>query len=192
MMPLLREIAAGLTGMFMADARLTLAILALVAIVAGLILALGVDPLIGGGALLAGCHLILVEAALREARRRRPVPEGAQRTQAIRNRLVEPGVPNGTPAVITRLEPALAMPLWTAKRQARSTMSSMFWASSQTTACRPQSSASRRAVPNWVISARIGRSGSLARRPERGRAGGRVGHDRGRAHGARDLRAPRA
>ncbi len=58
--------------MFAADARLTLAILALVAIVAGLILALGVDPLIAGGALLLGCHLILVEAALREARRRRP------------------------------------------------------------------------------------------------------------------------
>ena len=29
----------------------------------------------------------------------------AQRTQAMRRRLVEPGVPNGTPAVITRLEP---------------------------------------------------------------------------------------
>jgi Flp pilus assembly protein TadB len=71
-MTLLREIAGELIGMFMADARLTLAILALVALVAGLILALGVDPLLAGGALLVGCHLILVEAALREARRRRP------------------------------------------------------------------------------------------------------------------------
>ncbi len=71
-MSLLWEIAGELFGMFAADARLTLAILALVAIVAGLILALGVDPLIAGGALLLGCHLILVEAALREARRRRP------------------------------------------------------------------------------------------------------------------------
>ncbi len=70
-MTLLREILAGLIGMFAADARLTFAILALVAIVASLILVLGVDPLLAGGALLVGCHLILVEAALREARRRR-------------------------------------------------------------------------------------------------------------------------
>ena len=73
-MPLVREIAAGLIGMFLADARLTLAVLALVALVAALILALGINPLIGGGTLLAGCHLILVEAAVREARRRRPGP----------------------------------------------------------------------------------------------------------------------
>jgi hypothetical protein len=74
MIPLLREIGSELLGMFMADARLSGAILALVAIVAGLILALGVNPLLAGGALLVGCHLILVEAALREARRRRPGP----------------------------------------------------------------------------------------------------------------------
>ena len=71
-MTLLREIARELVGMFLADARLTLAILTLVAIVAGLILALGLDPLLGGGALLLGCHLILIETAFREARRRRP------------------------------------------------------------------------------------------------------------------------
>jgi hypothetical protein len=71
-MTLLREIAGELLSMFAADARLTLAILALVAIVAVLILRLGVEPLLAGGALLLGCHLILVEAALREARRRRP------------------------------------------------------------------------------------------------------------------------
>ncbi len=74
MIPLLREVGSELIGMFLADARLTLAVLALVALVAALILALGINPLIGGGALLAGCHLILVEAALREARRRRPGP----------------------------------------------------------------------------------------------------------------------
>ncbi len=74
MIPLLREIGSELLGMFMADARLSGAILALVAIVAGLILALGVNPLLAGGALLVGCHLILVEAALREARRRRLGP----------------------------------------------------------------------------------------------------------------------
>jgi hypothetical protein len=71
-MILLREIAGELIGMFLADARLTTAILALVAIVAGLSVAPGLNPLIAGGALLVGCHLILVEAAVREARRRRP------------------------------------------------------------------------------------------------------------------------
>jgi len=47
------------------------AVLALVLIVAGLTNSLGVEPLIGGGVLVAGCPLILVEAAFREARRRR-------------------------------------------------------------------------------------------------------------------------
>ena len=70
-MTLLRDIASELVGMFLADARLTGAILVLVSIVAGLIRSVGVEPLIGGGALLAGSLLILVEAAYREARRQR-------------------------------------------------------------------------------------------------------------------------
>ncbi len=63
-----------LVGMFLADALLTGAILALVLAVTGLILGLGANPLIGGGALLIGCHLILIEAALREARHRHRGP----------------------------------------------------------------------------------------------------------------------
>jgi hypothetical protein len=70
-MTLLRDIASKLVGMFLADARLTGAILALAAIVAGLVISIGIDSLIGGFALLIGCHLILVEAVVREARRRR-------------------------------------------------------------------------------------------------------------------------
>jgi hypothetical protein len=70
-MTLLRDIVNELISMFLADARLTSAILALVLIVAGLTLSLGVEPLIGGGTLLVGCHVILVEAAVRETRRRR-------------------------------------------------------------------------------------------------------------------------
>jgi len=73
-MTLLRDIAQTLLGMFLTDARLTIAILALVALVAGLILKLGVDSLVGGGILLAGCLVILVEAAVRETRRRKPLP----------------------------------------------------------------------------------------------------------------------
>jgi hypothetical protein len=70
-MTLLRDIANELTGMFLADARLSGAILTLVLIVAGL-LAFGVEPLIGGALLLVGCHAVLIEAVVREARRRRP------------------------------------------------------------------------------------------------------------------------
>jgi len=70
-MTLLRDIAGELIGMFVADARLSGAIVALVAVVAGLIVWVGLPPAIGGGGLLAGSLLILVEAAWREARRRR-------------------------------------------------------------------------------------------------------------------------
>ena len=70
-MTLFYEIARTLLGMFLADARLTIVILALVTLVAGLILNLGVDSLVAGGVLLVGCLVILVEAAVRETRRRR-------------------------------------------------------------------------------------------------------------------------
>jgi hypothetical protein len=56
-----------LLGMFLADARLTFAVLLLVAVVAGLA-ALPLQPFIAGIALLLGCIAILVEAVHREAR----------------------------------------------------------------------------------------------------------------------------
>jgi len=67
---LLRDVAAELIGMFLADLRLSGAILILVLSVAGLVATFAAEPLIGGAALLLGCHLILIEAAFREARRR--------------------------------------------------------------------------------------------------------------------------
>jgi hypothetical protein len=69
-MTLLRDIVNELVNMFLADARLASAILVLVLIVAGLTISFGVEPLIGGGTLLLGCLVILVEAAVRETRRR--------------------------------------------------------------------------------------------------------------------------
>jgi len=68
-MSILLEVARELLGMFLADARLTLATLVLVAGVAVLI-ALQVAPLLAGAILLCGCLAILLEAVLREARRR--------------------------------------------------------------------------------------------------------------------------
>ena len=70
-MTLLRDIANELLGMFLADARLTCAILLLVALVAVLILYFGMNASIGGAILLIGCLIILVEAVMREARQRR-------------------------------------------------------------------------------------------------------------------------
>jgi hypothetical protein len=70
-MSLVGEVLKELLGMFLADAGLTTATLILVAVVAGLVLGLRVDPMAGGALLILGSLLILIEAAIREARRRR-------------------------------------------------------------------------------------------------------------------------
>ncbi len=67
-MTMLKEIIAELIGMFMGDARLTLAVLALVASVAALIKLAGADPLGAGGVLLVGCLGLLIENVYRSAR----------------------------------------------------------------------------------------------------------------------------
>ncbi len=69
-MSLMGEVAQELLGMFLADARLTMAILLLVASLGGLVIAVQLEPLVAGGILLVGCLAILVEAALRQARER--------------------------------------------------------------------------------------------------------------------------
>ena len=69
-MTLVQDIAKELFSMFLCDARLTGAIVALVLLAEGLILRLDVDPLIGGATLLFGCLIILVDAAARETRHR--------------------------------------------------------------------------------------------------------------------------
>jgi hypothetical protein len=72
-MTILRDVFAELLGMFVGDARLSAAILAVVALAALLIEVAQVDPLIGGGVLLLGCLAVVVEAvrraSLREATR---------------------------------------------------------------------------------------------------------------------------
>jgi hypothetical protein len=69
-MSIIGDVLKELAGMFLADARLSLATLLLVACVAGLIGAFRIGPILGGGILLLGCLAILVAAAGREARRR--------------------------------------------------------------------------------------------------------------------------
>ena len=68
-MTMLKDVLGELVGMFLADARLTVATLAVVAVSAILIRFVGVDPLIGGGVLLASCLLLLVESVRRSSRR---------------------------------------------------------------------------------------------------------------------------
>ena len=69
-MTLLGDIGRELLGMFLADVRLSGAVLALVAIVAMLTESHSVQPLVSGAAFLLGSLGILVFAAWREGRRR--------------------------------------------------------------------------------------------------------------------------
>ena len=69
-MTLLRDIAKELLGMFLGDAKLSGAILALVVAVAILIRVVRIDPFIGGALLLSGCLTVLVIVTRIEARRR--------------------------------------------------------------------------------------------------------------------------
>ncbi len=62
-MSVLAEVVKELCAMFLADARLTFAILALVALVAGLSGSGDVSPVLSGGVLLLGALAILVLSA---------------------------------------------------------------------------------------------------------------------------------
>ncbi|MBZ0127826.1 MAG: hypothetical protein K8F59_01795 [Rhodobacteraceae bacterium] len=67
-MSILAEVLQDLAKMFVADVRLTLAILGLIGLVSVLI-ALGLTPLTGGAILFAGSLGLLVAAVLSAARR---------------------------------------------------------------------------------------------------------------------------
>lgn len=69
-MTIIADVLKELVSMFVADARLTAAILALVALVAAWVeWAPGVHPMLPGFALLAGCLLIIVSITAAHARR---------------------------------------------------------------------------------------------------------------------------
>ncbi|UES36720.1 hypothetical protein [Roseibium aggregatum] len=67
-MTLLKDVLAELFGMFVADARLTLAILALVAFTAVLVTPVHLNPLVCGLILLSGCLITLFAAVLAATR----------------------------------------------------------------------------------------------------------------------------
>lgn len=70
-MSILKDVLAELFSMFVADVRLTTAILAIVAIAAALIDAVKMPALVGGVFLLGGCVAVLFLSVKREAMRRR-------------------------------------------------------------------------------------------------------------------------
>jgi hypothetical protein len=68
MMTMLKELAAELIGIFFGDSRLTIAVLATVALTGSLIKFTGLNELIGGALLLFGCLILLVGNIRRSAR----------------------------------------------------------------------------------------------------------------------------
>lgn len=69
-MSILKDVLAELLKMFVSDARLTAAILAVVAVTAALNRATSLSSLVGGGFLLVGCIAVLVTVVRIEARQR--------------------------------------------------------------------------------------------------------------------------
>jgi hypothetical protein len=67
-MMVLKELVAELIGMFVAEKRLTIAVLAVVAVAGWLVDVAGLDQLVGGAALLFGCLVLLVESVCSAAK----------------------------------------------------------------------------------------------------------------------------
>ena len=70
MMTMLKELAGELLGMFVAEKRLAIAVLAIVGVVGSLVDFAGFNPLVGGAMLLFGCLILLIESVCRAARAR--------------------------------------------------------------------------------------------------------------------------
>jgi hypothetical protein len=68
MMTMLRELAAELIGMFVGEWRMTIAVLAIVAVTGSLIEFTGLNELVAGAVLLFGCLILLVDSVRRSAR----------------------------------------------------------------------------------------------------------------------------
>ena len=69
-MSVLKELAGELVGMFVAEKRLAIAVLVIVAVTGSLVDLAGLNPLVGGAMLLLGCLMLLIESVCRAARGR--------------------------------------------------------------------------------------------------------------------------
>ena len=68
MMTMVKGLATELIGMFFAEKRLAIAVLAIVAVAWSLVDFAGLSPLVGGAVLLFGCLILLIESVCRAAR----------------------------------------------------------------------------------------------------------------------------
>ena len=83
-MNILRDVGKELLAMFLADARLTISILILVAIGAISVSWLQLNPLVGGALLVVGALLILLDAVARQAKRSNSPSQTTKRFRSIR------------------------------------------------------------------------------------------------------------
>ena len=67
-MTVLKEVVAELIGMFVAEKRLTTAVLGVVAVAGCLAKLTDLDPLVGGAVMLLGCLILLIESVWRSAK----------------------------------------------------------------------------------------------------------------------------
>ena len=67
-MTVLKEVVAELIGMFVAEKRLTIAVLTVVAMAGCLVDFTELHPLVGGTVVLFGCLILLIESVCRSAR----------------------------------------------------------------------------------------------------------------------------
>ena len=67
-MTVLKEVALELIGMFVAEKRLTLAVLGVVTVAGCLVNFTDLNPLVGGTVVLLGCVILLIENVWRSAR----------------------------------------------------------------------------------------------------------------------------
>jgi hypothetical protein len=67
-MTIFKEVVAELIGMFVAEKRLTIAVLGVVTLAGCLVNFTGLDPLVGGSVVLFGCLILLIENVWRSAR----------------------------------------------------------------------------------------------------------------------------
>jgi hypothetical protein len=68
MTTMLKELTVELIGMFVAEKRLAIAVLAIAAVAGSLVDFAGLNPLVGGAVLLFGCLILLIESVCRAAR----------------------------------------------------------------------------------------------------------------------------
>ena len=67
-MTVLKEVVAELITMFVAERRLTIAVLGVVTVAGCLANFTDLDPLVGGAVVLLGCLILLIESVCRSAR----------------------------------------------------------------------------------------------------------------------------